>query len=39
MTEPEGKEDVKGRQALNSSKQFGKARHQLEKQSQKLEVS
>lgn len=36
MTEPEGNEDVKGRQALNSSKRFGKAGHQLEKQSQKL---
>ena len=38
MSGPEVKENVKGRQAVNSSKQLGKA-DQLEKHSDLLEVS
>ena len=39
MSGPEDKENVKGRQALNSSKQLGKAGDQLEKHGDLLEVS
>ena len=39
MSVPEGNENVKGRQTFNSSKGFGKAENQLEKQGQLLEVS